>query len=146
MSSTGSARHPAAGFTLLELMVVLAILGLVVAIVPANLMNATGGQALKADVRALISSMHYARTRAISSNASVALIVDPRTRQLSIDGRQQVGTLSNTTSLGMMNQATAVQFHPDGGSSGGEFLLSYGRDEYRISINWLTGAVSATRR
>jgi len=145
MLSTGSVRHPAAGFTLLELMVVLAILGLVLAIVPASLMNATGAQALKADVRTLISGLHYARTRAIASNAPVVLVIDPQTARLSIDGTQQIGVLSGTTSLSALNQPIAVQFYPDGGSSGGEVVLSSEQDEYRVTIHWLTGAVSATR-
>jgi general secretion pathway protein H len=146
MSSTGSLRHSAAGFTLLELMVVLAILGLALAIVPASLMNATGAQALKADVRTLISGLHYARTRSIASNEPVALVIDPRSAQLSIDGGQQIGMLSRSTRLGAANQPIAVQFYPDGGSSGGELLLSYEEDEYRVTINWLTGAVSAVRK
>ena len=145
MLSTGSVRHPAAGFTLLELMVVLAILGLVLAIVPASLMNATGAHALKADVRTLISGLHYARTRAIASNAPVVLSIDPQTARLSIDGTQQIGVLSSTTSLGALNQPIAVQFYPDGGSSGGEVLLSSEQGEYRVTVHWLTGAVSATR-
>lgn len=143
MLSTGSVRHPAPGFTLLEMMMVLAILGLVLAIVPASLMNATGAQALKADVRTLISVLHYARTRAIASNAPVALVIDSQTARLSIDGTQQIGALSKTTSL--LNQPFAVQFYPDGGSSGGEVSLSYEQDRYRVTINWLTGAVTAIR-
>jgi general secretion pathway protein H len=145
MSSAGSAGHPAAGFTLLELMVVLAILGLALAIVPANLMNATGAQALKADVRTVISGLRYARTRAIASNEPVALVIDPQAAQLSLDGTQQIGVLSKSTRLGAANQPIAVQFYPDGGSSGGELLLSYEEEEYRLTINWLTGAVLATR-
>jgi general secretion pathway protein H len=149
MLSTGSFRHSAAGFTLLELMVVLAILALVLAIVPANLMRGTGAQALKADVRMLISGLHYARTRAISSNAPVALVIDAHEGRLSIDGSQQIGTLSQSTRFGALNQQgggpVAVQFYPDGGSSGGELVLSYGQDDYQVSVNWLTGAVLATR-
>ena len=153
MSSTGSIRHRAAGFTLLELMVVLAILGLALAIVPANLMRGTGAQALKADVRLLISGLHYARTRAISSNQPVALVVDPKGGRLSIDGAQQIGVLSKSTRFGALDQQrvlqtgkpVAVQFFPDGGSSGGELLLSYGQDRYQVSINWLTGAVATAR-
>ena len=145
MSSAGSAGHPAAGFTLLELMVVLAILGLALAIVPANLMNATGAQALKADVRTVISGLRYARTRAIAANEPVALVIDPQAAQLSLDGRQQIGVLSKSTRLGAANQPIAVQFYPDGGSSGGELLLSYEEEEYRLTVNWLTGAVLATK-
>jgi general secretion pathway protein H len=152
MSSTGNMRDPAAGFTLLEMMVVLAILALALAIVPVHLLNATGTQALKSDVRMLISALNYSRTRAISSNVPVALVFDPREMRLSIDGSQQIGVLSKTTTFGALSQGTfqagaptIIQFYPDGGSSGGDLLLSYERDEYRVSVNWLTGAVSTIR-
>jgi general secretion pathway protein H len=153
MSSAGSIRHSAAGFTLLEMMVVLTILALALTVVPVHLMNATGGQALKSDVRMLISALNYARTKAISSNMPVALVLDRENMRLTINGSQQIGLLSKTTTFGIVNQGTfqagtptIVQFYPEGGSSGGELLLSYERDEYRVSVNWLTGAVSTIRR
>jgi general secretion pathway protein H len=153
MSSTGSIRDSAAGFTLLEMMVVLAILALALTVVPVHLMNATGGQALKSDVRMLISALNYARTRAITSNTPVALVLDRKNMRLTIDGSQQIGLLSKTTTFGIVGQGTfqagtptIVQFYPEGGSSGGELLLSYERDEYRVSVNWLTGAVSTIRK
>lgn len=152
MSSTGSIRDSAAGFTLLEMMVVLAILALALAVVPVHLMNATGGQALKSDVRMLIGALNYARTRAISSNTPVALVLDRENMRLTINGSQQIGSLSKTTTFGIVDQGafqartpTIVQFYPEGGSSGGELLLSYERDGYRVSVNWLTGAVSTIR-
>jgi general secretion pathway protein H len=134
------------------MMVVLAILALILAIVPANLMNATGSQALKADVRKLVSALNYARTRAISSNLPVTLVLDPRDMHLAIDGSQQVGTLSRTTKFGVVDAPAPqagvqplAQFYPDGGASGTDLLLSYERDEYRVNVNWLTGAVSTVR-
>jgi general secretion pathway protein H len=153
MSSTGSRSIATAGFTLLELLVVLAIVGLVLAIVPPNLMKGTGAQALKTDTRLIVSGLQYARTRAISQNVPVALVIDPQTRRLSIDGRRQIGTFSASTELSALNgqdvwqtgARTAIQFLPDGGSSGGEILLSYRQTRYRLSVNWLTGAVTTSR-
>jgi general secretion pathway protein H len=134
------------------MMVVLAILALALAIVPANLMNATGTQGLKSDIRKLVSALHYARTRAISSNLPVSLVLDPRDMRLTIDGSQQVGVLSRTTRVGTLDAQApqsgapaVVRFFPDGGSSGGDLVLSYERDEYRVNVNWLTGAVSTVR-
>ena len=152
MLSAGSVRNSEAGFTLLEMMVVLAILALALTVVPVHLMNATGGQALKSDVRMLISALNYARTKAISSNMPVALALDRENMRLTINGAQQIGSLSKTTTLDIAGQSpqigtpTIVQFYPEGGSSGGELLLSYERDEYRVSVNWLTGAVSSIRK
>ena len=153
MSSTGNPPTAAAGFTLLEMLVVLAIVGLVLAIVPPNLMKGTGAQALKADTRLIVSGLQYARTRAISQNIPVALVIDPQTRHFSIDGRQQIGTFSASTEFSALNgqqvwqtgTRTAIQFLPDGGSTGGEILLSYHETKYRLSVNWLTGAVTTSR-
>lgn len=152
MSSTGSRPIAIAGFTLLELLVVLAIIGLVLAIVPPNLMKGTGAQALKADARLVVSGLQYARTRAISLNVPVSLVIDSRTGRLSIDGKQ-IGNLSASTELSALNgqrvwqtgTGTAVHFLPDGGSTGGEILLSYYKTRYRLSVNWLTGAVTTSR-
>lgn len=149
MSLAGSRPSPAAGFTLLEFLVVLAIIGLVLAIVPANLMRGTGAQALKADARQLAGALHYARTSAISQNDRVALAIDPLTKQVTLDG-QPIANLSATTEAAAWNgfdnwrpgTAMIVEFLPDGGSSGGEILLSYQVLHYRVSVNWLTGAVA----
>jgi general secretion pathway protein H len=150
MSSAGSRLAPAAGFTLLEFLVVLAILGLVLAIVPANLIRGTGAQALKADARQLAGALHYARTWAISRNDRIALIVDSQTGQITVDSRP-IGHLSATTEIvargdGLENWQVGgpvtVEFLPDGGSSGGDILLSYQRLQYRLNVNWLTGAVA----
>ena len=153
MSSTGSRPVAIAGFTLLELLVVLAIIGLVLAIVPPNLMKGSGAQALKADTRLVVSGLQYARTRAISLNVPVALVIDSQTKRLSIDGKQQIGNLSASTELSALNcqrvwqtgAETAIHFLPDGGSTGGEILLSYHETRYRLSVNWLTGAVTTSR-
>jgi general secretion pathway protein H len=134
------------------MMVVLAILALALTIVPVHLMNATGGQALKSDVRMLISALNYARTRAITSNVPVAVVLDRGTMRLTLNGSEQLGLLSRTTTFGIVGQGTPqtrtptiVQFYPEGGSSGGALLLSYERDAYQVSVNWLTGAVSTIR-
>lgn len=152
MSSTGSRPLAIAGFTLLELLVVLAIIGLVLAIVPPNLMKGSGAQALKADTRLVVSGLQYARTRAISLNVPVALVIDSQTRRLSVDGKQ-IGNLGASTELSALNgqhvwqtgTGTAIHFLPDGGSTGGEILLSYRKTRYRLSVNWLTGAVTTSR-
>jgi len=152
MSSAGSRHAPTAGFTLLELLVVLAIIGLVLAIVPANLVRGTGAQALKADARQLAGALHYARTWAISRNDRIVLVIDRQTREMTVDGRP-IGRLNATTGIAVGSSAgnwqigapIAVEFLPDGGSSGGDIMLSYQRLQYRLSVNWLTGAVATYR-
>lgn len=153
MSSAGSRLHPSAGFTLLELLVVLAIVGLVLAIVPANLIRGTGAQALKADARQLAGALQYARTRAISRNDRIALVLQPGSRQITVDDRA-LGNLHQTTEIAARGRGmdawqagspVIVEFQPDGGSSGADIVLSYQRLHYRLNVNWLTGAVALSQ-
>ena len=84
MSPTGSRTVATAGFTLLELIVVLTIVALALALVAPNMMTGTDAQALKADLRAAVGGLHYAR--AINSlNTPVALVIDPLSHRLTTD-------------------------------------------------------------
>ena len=82
----------------------------------------------------------------------VALVIDPQSRRLTTDDGGQIGTLSEATGIGyLVGQQESQQggrvtigFFPDGSSSGGDIVLSRGGAQYRVNVNWLTGAVTTT--
>lgn len=150
MLSTGSRAGAMAGFTLLELLVVIVIMALGMALVPGMLAPGTDAQSLKIDLRQIVSGLRFARTRSIVLNTPVAMSIDVESRQLVIDNSNETGRLHMTTaiSLAVADQAWrgshtgAIQFYPDGSSSGGEMLLSNDTARYRVVVDWLTGEVT----
>lgn len=142
-------RHGlAAGFTLIELVVVLAILGLLLALLPDALSIAIPGQQLRAAAYQLADDLKDARTRAVVSGepTSIRIALSEYDGQLAVGMRKlphgatiQVADVPRQTLAGGLEQ---MSFFPDGSASGGRISLAVGTRKYVISIDWLTGRVT----
>lgn len=69
-------KHPS-GFTLAEVMIVLAIIAIMAAIAVPNIMDWLPNMRLKAEARELFSAMQKARSEAVKRNRDTAIIFDP---------------------------------------------------------------------
>ncbi|HTH99213.1 MAG TPA: prepilin-type N-terminal cleavage/methylation domain-containing protein [Stellaceae bacterium] len=121
------------GFTLFEMLVVLAIMGLAVALFEAH---GTGGSArlgLRAAAEAVANAADQARAQAQSTNRPSVLVVEPGSWR--IDG----GKPHALDTKVRISPAT-VHFAPDGTSSGGHVDLRDGSLKADVEIGWLTGA------
>lgn len=119
-------RAGSAGFTLLELLVVLVVIGLAgVVAFPAVAGRSSAGQARVA-ARDLVTALRATRAEAVAVRRPVAFQTSPRVpagvRVERADGGQR-----------------PVTFFPDGGSTGGRFLVQPGG--IAVEIDWLSGAV-----
>lgn len=140
-------RQRCAGFTLIELVVVLAILGLLLALLPDALSVAIPGQQLRAAAYQLADDLKDARTRAILTGKSVEVPIglsEGRTsgspsRRLPRDTMIRIEDVPRRTFAGGQE---LVRFFPDGSASGGKINLSTGGRTYAISVDWLTGRVT----
>ncbi len=81
------------GFTLIEVMVVMALLALMLALVSPNFSTVVPGVSLKAAARTLAGSLRHARSRAIALNEEVALAIDVENRRYAIVGANTGGKL-----------------------------------------------------
>jgi prepilin-type N-terminal cleavage/methylation domain-containing protein len=128
---TSPAGIAEAGFTLLELIAVLAIVGLSLLLVVPRLMPPVGTRA--GEVAAgLARGLLEARDDALAGARVVrvepqALLRSLRAEDVSIEG-------------------DVVEFYPDGGSSGGGFTIAAGERGARISVDPLTGRPSVAVR
>lgn len=121
MRRAGRGTGRAAGFTLLELLVVLAILGLgAAALVPA-LGSGAGGVSSSTAARDLVTALRAARAAALESGHPVRFELAAHRGAAAIEG------------------PTSVTFLPDGGATAARFVVRPGGQT--VAVDWLTGAV-----
>ena len=125
-----------AGFTLLELIVVIVIIGLVATLVFVRQPWHSEALNTEATVRSLTSALRLARSRAIAQDREVAVVT--RGNGFVLDG----GAVT-LLPAGDALTAAAVIFMPDGGASGTTLMLASGPRRIVISVNWLTGRVQS---
>ncbi|WP_428487839.1 GspH/FimT family pseudopilin [Rhodopila sp.] len=127
-------RTSQTGFTLLEMIVVIIILGLVAGLVLVRQPWHSAGLNADATVRALTSALRLARSRAIAQD-----------RDVSVATNSQFFTLDSgppwVLPSGEALSASQVIFMPDGGSSGTTIVLAAGPRRIAIAVNWLNGRV-----
>jgi general secretion pathway protein H len=148
-----SAPSSAAGFTLLEMLVVIVILALATAVAMPILARPSDGVRLRATARDLINALRLTRAMAIARNAEIALTID-------VDKRSFVSAAIRTQSFGPDIAAELIfaepertarssggfRFFPDGSSSGGDVRLRLRGSEAKICVNWLTGEAQLGER
>jgi general secretion pathway protein H len=129
-------RGAQAGFTLIEMIVVIAIMGLLAGVVLVRQPWHSAGLDLDVTERALTSAVRLARARAIVQGRDVTVITGAG--GFSLDGGA-VWALP----AGQAMSAVRLVFTPDGESSGGTVLLASAGARVAMSVNWLTGLVQA---
>jgi general secretion pathway protein H len=137
-----------AGFSLLELMIVLAILALATTVAGVAFSRSSVGFRFDAAAQELALNLREAQARALRSGRDVALAidVDKRIYRLQADPAVQLPSDAQlrVVSAGeaMAGNNPAIVFSPEGGSTGGAITLTLGDRSAVITIDWLTGAVT----
>ncbi len=125
-----------AGFTLIEIIIVIVIMALVAGLVLVKQPLHSAGVNTEVTVRALSNALRLARSRAIAQDREVTVVTVPN--GFSVDGGAAWLLPSNEVLT-----ASRVIFTPDGGSSGATILLAAGPRRIAVTVNWLTGQVRA---
>jgi general secretion pathway protein H len=137
------------GFTLIELVVVLAILGLVMVLAVPAADRFMPGAELRAAARTVAAVLREARAHAIRDNREVPAVVNLDSRIIWIEpaGRpaqlgRRLGIALYTATSELVDEGTGrIRFFADGTSTGGRVSLSNDGREYHVLVDWLTGRV-----
>jgi len=132
-------RH--AGFTLIETIVVLVILGLALTIVAGFIPRRNGTLELANATSRVAGAMRLARSRAMVESRPVPFGVTADGHGLIVD-RTRV-TLGPSVSV-VMTGTPMISFSPDGSASGGALRVLVGERFRLIQVDWLTGRVTVT--
>jgi general secretion pathway protein H len=138
-----------AGFTLLELLLVLAIAGLLMAVTPPLLSSAFPGLQLRGAAREVAAGLRAARGRAIATRSETLVQVDLEGRRIVLPGRARPIQLAEALNLELTTARSevsdtgvaAIRFFPDGSSTGGRITLSYRQAGYDVDLDWLSGRI-----
>jgi len=145
MSPAGSNKRAQNGFTLIELMVTLALAGLLLALVPPLLGKGGDRARLDHDSRLLTDALRLARSRAIAGDREVMVRFESQANLFGIDGVEQKLSRGVAATVETADDDPGIlRFYPDGSASGALIQLSNESGNRSLSVDWLTGAVERT--
>ena len=159
------------GLTLLELLIVLAVIGIAATFAIPNLSNFTTSRVAEKDLATIRSLIDYAKTTSFSKSKTMVLVQTNNSIKISElrsnDPTQCLGSVdddkeypkpqilkstitakhdSKANVTGSYSQSTSrMCFKRDNTSTGGGFEVKYGHNIYRIEV-WATGFYDITRK
>ena len=139
-------RTADAGFTLIEILVVLVILGLTVALVAARGPARNAGLEARAAASEVVQTLRIGRSRAIAEDRPVVVMLDLSSHRLALDGALRAALPAWLPVAAQMADGSAPRraifdFAPDGSATGGRVVLGRPGRRFLVSVNWLTGRV-----
>jgi type II secretion system protein H len=146
------------GFSLIELVIVMVIVGLSITLVTPYLSRFSKTIELKAATKKISGILRYYRSEAIQQGKVHQVLFDPNLREVRIQSLESTEEkvvknkypLPAGVQIKEMNipapqypeDFPAIEFYPSGGSNGGSILLDMqDRKGFRISVHFLTGMV-----
>ncbi len=138
------------GFTIIELLIVLAIAVGTMAVVGPNLSAGVTSVKFKGAARDIASALRYTRSRAISENTEAEFFIDVNAHVYRVSGKQKRYTLPDDIQLSLFTAESEltgdgqgnIRFFPDGSSTGGRVTLQSEKRKRLIDVNWLTGQIT----
>jgi general secretion pathway protein H len=133
----------------MELLIVVAIMGLILTLAVSGIAHSMPGVALRNDAHLVADALRAARTASVAGNREVTLVLDLAQRTATFETRRpvqlgaDVGIALTTGTSEIADALTGgIGFFPDGTSTGGRVTLTRGGQQQHVLVDWLTGTVS----
>ena len=147
-----AARRRAPGFTLIEVLVVLALIAAASALAAGVLTGGIAGLRLRSSATTIASQLRYTRAQALATGEAQRFVIDPRAHRWTAP-RGHHGNLPPTLGVAFIGAREtqpgvgqgAIVFFPDGASTGGRVQLTAKRAAWNVDVAWLTGEVKVAR-
>ncbi len=143
------APNKSGGFSLIEMVAVMVLIALLFALVSMSFSKSLTSAKVQAASRSLVAALRYTRGQAIVKGKSTSLELDVENNRYMVPGPKVVMlpatmrmTLLTADSEQTGQNSGRIRFFPDGASTGGHISVYQGNNEWRINVDWLTGAVT----
>jgi general secretion pathway protein H len=141
--------HAEEGFTLLELVCVIAIVSLLAALIVPALPRGTSRAKLESYAMATASLLKADRHAALRRRTSIATQVDTASRSVRSGATGRLVQLPNDVDFDVLLPArcgneragSTIRFFSSGMSCGGVIALTRAGIGYEVRVNWLTGGI-----
>jgi general secretion pathway protein H len=152
-SDTLQASRRQAGFTLLEMIIVVAVLGLALGLVVTRGPMHSAKLDMQSAVNGVAQGLRIARSRAIATNRPVRFAIDIPSHSFGVENERPT-VLPQAVSIAVVTDSdeirgkrlAAIRFNGDGSASGGGRIeLADGQRAAQINVEWLTGRVSVVQ-
>lgn len=135
-----------AGFSLLEVLLVLVIAGLLMGVVATSLSE---GPVLRKSAREVAASLRHARSVAILQQKEVVWSMNVSDHSFWVEGTEKrelhesISAKINTAVSEVISlQQANIRFYPDGSSTGGSVELTAREQTFKVNVEWISGRVS----
>jgi general secretion pathway protein H len=136
-----------AGFTLLELLIVMSLVTLILGLSTVFFANSLPSNTFNATVREIVATIRYARTLAQSNGESQTLTIDLDSKKYGIKGRSEK-SIPTAVNINVVDPISGeirsgkytLVFHSIGGSEGGTVVLRYKKRKVNINLDPIVGA------
>jgi general secretion pathway protein H len=147
----GGARR-SSGFSLLEILMVMAIIAIASLLAVAVLTGGIDGLRLRSSAKEIAANLRFTRAQALSTGRPQKFVIDPRahTWRTVRDRHGEIPrsldiVFTGTRGLQARAGEGAILFFPDGASTGGRVQLQAGAAAMNVDVAWLTGEVTLKR-
>jgi general secretion pathway protein H len=146
-------RNADAGFTLLEVLVVLAVLGMALTLFAVRGNPVSPAVQARAAARDISEALRAAHAEAVATNRSIFFVIDVANRDYRW-GREAPHTVPPGVRLALLtsrdelvtSSVGKIRFDPDGGASGGRVTVDGGGRAWWVGVDWLSGRVSVVQK
>lgn len=146
------ARGGNRGTSLLEMLLVIALIAAASLLAAAAFTGGLKGMQLRSTAKEVASQVRYTRTQAIATGQPQRFVIDPQERRWQApNGRsgeipQSLGVMFTGAREAQSSPGKgAILFFADGAATGGRISLTLERAAWEIDVAWLTGEVRLRR-
>ena len=141
--------RPSSGFTLIEMLIVIAVSALLLAVLVPNFAPAISRAKLHSASRDISSALRHCRGYAMIKGQDAILELNTATHQYQISGKNRTYHIPEEIEIGLFTTTSEtidettgrIRFFPDGSSTGGRVTLTGKAQTTVIDISWLTGEI-----
>ena len=143
-------EHPrSGGFTLIEMLIVLAIAGITLATLVPSFAPAIARAQMHSATRDIASALRHCRGQAMLKSKDAFFELNTAKHTYRVSDRSRTFKLPPDIKLSLYTTTTEtvdedtgrMRFFPDGSATGGRVTLMANRQKRLVDVNWLTGEV-----